>query len=81
MRIFESDCNEGKGNATACHQVGEFISVIKSDFEAAGNIFQMNCKTREHAPSCFNFGRFLCEYVEEAFPSTRSDCLIFRANP
>eukprot|EP00903_Cladosiphon_okamuranus_P009092 g8690.t1 len=59
MRTFESDCNDGKGNAVACHQVGEFLSVVKNDFDKAGKIFEMNCNTREHAPSCFNLGRFL----------------------
>lgn len=62
MRVFESDCNDGKGNAVACHQVGEFLSVVKNDFEKAGKIFNMNCKSRDHAPSCFNLGRFLREY-------------------
>lgn len=61
MRVFESDCNDGKGNAVACHQVGEFLSVVKSDFDKSGKLFEMNCRTREHPPSCFNLGRFLRE--------------------
>lgn len=65
MRAFESDCNDGKGNAVACHQVGEFLSVVKSDFQKAGKLFEMNCETRKHAPSCFNLGRFL---RKRAFP-------------
>lgn len=62
MRVFESDCNDGRGNAVACHQVGEFLSVVKSDFRKAGKLFEMNCETRKHAPSCFNLGRFLREH-------------------
>lgn len=61
MRGFESDCGDGKGNAVACHQVGEFLSVVKNDFKRAGKIFGMNCEDRGHGPSCFNLGRFLCE--------------------
>lgn len=61
MRTFESDCNDGKGNAVACHQVGEYLSVVKNNFDSAGKIFEMNCNTRDHAPSCFNLGRFLRE--------------------
>lgn len=61
MRTFESDCNDGKGNAVACHQVGEYLSVVKNDFDKAAKIFGMNCNTRDHAPSCFNLGRFLRE--------------------
>eukprot|EP00904_Undaria_pinnatifida_P001080 jgi/Undpi1/10973/HiC_scaffold_30.g13274.m1 len=59
MRGFESDCGDGKGNAVACHQVGEFLSVVKNDFKRAGKIFGMNCEDRGHGPSCFNLGRFL----------------------
>lgn len=62
MRTFESDCNHGKGNAVACHQVGEYLSVVKNDFEKAGKIFKLNCDSREHAPSCFNLGRYLREW-------------------
>ena len=69
MRTFESDCNDGKGNAVACHQVGEYLSVVKNDFAKAGKIFQTNCNTRGHAPSCFNLGRFLREWKED--PSVR----------
>ena len=61
MRAFEADCNDGKGNAVACHQVAEFLSVVKNDFDKAGKVFEMNCRTRNHAPSCFNMGRFLRE--------------------
>ena len=29
MAGFEIDCNDGKGEPSACHHVGEFYSVIK----------------------------------------------------
>ena len=29
MAGFEIDCNDGKGEPSACHHVGEFFSVIK----------------------------------------------------
>ncbi|CAN0370090.1 unnamed protein product, partial [Discosporangium mesarthrocarpum] len=56
MLKFEIDCNEGKGNTVACHQVGEFLSVVKNEKDKAATFFRRNC-VAGYAPSCFNFGR------------------------
>lgn len=29
MLAFEIDCDKGKGDAWACHSVGEFLAVVK----------------------------------------------------
>lgn len=73
MRGFEADCNNGKGNSVACHQVAEFLSVVKNDFDKAGKLYDMNCRTRDHAPSCFNLGRFL---RETSMSTTRVQALV-----
>ncbi|CAM9233099.1 unnamed protein product [Choristocarpus tenellus] len=56
MLQFEMDCNEGKGNVVACHQVGEFLSVVKNEKDKAAAFFDRNCAAG-YAPSCFNYGR------------------------
>jgi len=33
MLAFEIDCDKGKGDAWACHSVGEFLAVVKVRFE------------------------------------------------
>ena len=32
MLAFEIDCDKGKGDAWACHSVGEFLAVVKVRF-------------------------------------------------
>lgn len=34
MLAFEIDCDNGKGDAWACHSVGEFLSVVKVSVRA-----------------------------------------------
>ena len=64
MTGFEVDCNDGKGNAMACHQVGEFFSVVKSDHVRAAAVYDKNCNSeKSYAASCFNLGRFFCKYA------------------
>jgi hypothetical protein len=74
MVQFRLDCDDGKGNAAACHSVGEYLSVVKRDDAAAAKIYSENCKSRNHAGSCFNFGRQLLtgrgEYI--LFPEERA---------
>lgn len=57
MTGFEIDCNEGKGEPSACHHVGEFLSVIKNDHNKSGRIYKDNCLQRKYTPSCFNLGK------------------------
>lgn len=32
MLQFEMDCDQGKGDAWACHSVGEFLAVVKVSY-------------------------------------------------
>lgn len=57
MAAFESDCYDGKGEAVACHQTGEFYSVVKEDRERAANIYERNCREKGYSASCFNLGK------------------------
>jgi hypothetical protein len=63
MTAFELDCNDGKGAALPCHQVGEFWSVVKNDHKRAAVVFEKNCYEKGYSASCFNLGRFFskCE--------------------
>ncbi len=61
MVAFESDCNDGKGEPSACHHVGEFYSVVKDDHAKAAKIYHDNCFTRNYSASCFNLGRLYRE--------------------
>lgn len=58
---FESDCNDGKGDAMSCHQVGEFFSLIKDDHEKAAKIYDINCRKNKYNPSCFHLGKMFCK--------------------
>ncbi|KAJ8612276.1 hypothetical protein CTAYLR_002943 [Chrysophaeum taylorii] len=53
------DCDGGKGSGDACHAVGEYFSVIRSDHVRARQVYAQNCDDRGHAASCFNLGRLL----------------------
>lgn len=57
MVAFESDCNDGKGEAIACHHVGEYFSLVKDDFIRSAKVYGQNCEAKGYAPSCFNLGR------------------------
>ena len=61
MAGFEVDCNDGKGNSMACHQVGEFYSVVKDDHARAAAVYDRNCNSNGYSASCFNLGRFFCK--------------------
>lgn len=55
MAGFESDCNDGKGEPSACHHVGEFYSVVTDEHSRAAKVYRDNCP--RYAPSCFNLAR------------------------
>ena len=57
MTGFEADCNNGKGDPMACHQVGEFFSLVKNDRERAGTVFEKNCTSQKYSASCFNLAK------------------------
>jgi hypothetical protein len=41
MAGFEIDCNDGQQAGQACHNVGEFYSVVKNDHTRAAKVFQV----------------------------------------
>ena len=59
MAGFEIDCNDGKGEAMACHQVGQYFSVVKDDFERSASVYAKNCESNNYPASCFNYGKML----------------------
>eukprot|EP00635_Sarcinochrysidales_sp_CCMP3193_P007989 CAMPEP_0118890028 /NCGR_PEP_ID=MMETSP1166-20130328/687_1 /TAXON_ID=1104430 /ORGANISM="Chrysoreinhardia sp, Strain CCMP3193" /LENGTH=223 /DNA_ID=CAMNT_0006828627 /DNA_START=43 /DNA_END=714 /DNA_ORIENTATION=- len=63
MAVFVSaslDCVDGeRGSGDACHAVGEFFAVVKSDYATARGYYETNCDERKHMASCFNLGRLL----------------------
>ena len=63
MVAFESDCNDGKGDAMACHQVGEFFSIIKDEYEKSAKIFETNCQEKNYNASCYALGKLLCKIL------------------
>jgi len=60
MVQFELDCNDGKGNAYACHSVAEFHAVINDDHARAAAVLAKNCDgNNKYGASCFKLGRLL----------------------
>jgi len=60
MLQFELDCNDGNGNAYACHSVAEFHAVIYNDHAKAATFLEKNCDGKNnYGASCFKLGRFL----------------------
>ena len=64
MAGFEIDCNDGKGEAAACHHAGEFYATVKQEHKRAAEIYEVNCNTKNYGPSCLNLGRFHCKNLE-----------------
>jgi len=59
MVSAQIDCDAGRGDAGACHAVGEFLAVIKKDYANARTAYMQNCADRGHGASCFGVGRLL----------------------
>lgn len=57
MAGFEIDCNDGKGDPTACHHVAEFYSVVKDDWARAAKVYEGNCESKDYPASCFNLAK------------------------
>jgi len=59
MAAFELDCNDGMGVGKACHQVGEYYSVVKEEYARSKVIYETNCFREKdpYFPSCFNLAR------------------------
>jgi cytochrome c oxidase assembly factor 7 len=61
MAAFELDCNDGKGEPSACHHAAEFYSVVKEDFVRSAKMYELNCTNNKYGPSCFNLARIHCK--------------------
>lgn len=60
MVQFEIDCNDGLGNAYACHSVAEYRAVVENDHAKAAILLEKNCDgPNKYAASCFKLGRLL----------------------
>ena len=57
MAAFEADCNEGKGEPSACHNVADFYAVVKNNHEIAFKLYSKNCLENSHPVSCFNLAK------------------------
>lgn len=59
MLQFTIDCNDGKGNAYACHSAAEFHAVIEKDHAKAAEVLKKNCDGKNnYGASCYKLGRF-----------------------
>lgn len=54
---FVSNCNDGEGDAIACHSHGEWLAVVDRNYEQAAQVYTKNCEKKKYAASCFNIGR------------------------
>ena len=54
---FRSNCDDGEGDASACHSLGEWLSVMEQNYEGAGAVYGKNCEKNNYGPSCFNRAR------------------------
>lgn len=54
---FRSNCNEGEGDASACHSWGEWLSVVDKNYKDAAAMYELNCSRNDYPASCFNLGR------------------------
>ena len=55
MHAFSLDCDDGKGDATACQSAGEFYSIVEGNHTRAAEIFRKNCDAKHYPSSCFNY--------------------------
>ncbi len=67
MAGFEIDCNDGKGEPSACHHAGEFYATVNGEHKRAAEIYKNNCDNNKYGPSCFNLGRYHCEFLRFTF--------------
>ncbi len=62
---YEVDCGDGKGSIKACHNVGDFITIILEEYERAESVYKKNCDEGGYAPSCFNLARMYGEEISK----------------
>ncbi|KDO29277.1 hypothetical protein SPRG_05457 [Saprolegnia parasitica CBS 223.65] len=56
---FVSNCDDGNGDASACHSYGEWLAVVDKNYDHAGKVYKKNCDEKAYGASCFNYGRLL----------------------
>ncbi|RLN48552.1 hypothetical protein BBJ29_003577 [Phytophthora kernoviae] len=54
---FRSNCNDGDGDASACHSWGEWLAVVDKNHKDAAKMYELNCNKNDYPASCFNLGR------------------------
>ncbi|TMW66167.1 hypothetical protein Poli38472_003932 [Pythium oligandrum] len=54
---FRSNCNDGEGDASACHSWGEWLAVVDKNYKDAAAMYALNCDKNNYPASCFNLGR------------------------
>ncbi|KAG4064005.1 hypothetical protein JG687_00006646 [Phytophthora cactorum] len=54
---FRSNCNDGDGDASACHSWGEWLAVVDKNYKDAATMYELNCSKNGYPASCFNLGR------------------------
>ena len=54
---FKQNCDDGNGDALACHSLGEWYAVVQEDHKNAADIYQKNCTKNKYSASCFNLAR------------------------
>eukprot|EP00644_Phytophthora_capsici_P012585 jgi/Phyca11/113180/e_gw1.23.454.1 len=54
---FRSNCNDGDGDASACHSWGEWLAVVDKNYTDAAKMYELNCSKNGYPASCFNLGR------------------------
>ena len=67
MISSEIDCNDGKGEALACHNVAEYYWYIKEDYERSKKIFERNCTEKDYAASCYYVGKLYCKSLFSSY--------------
>ncbi|CAI5708613.1 unnamed protein product [Peronospora destructor] len=54
---FRSNCDDGDGDASACHSWGEWMAVVDKNYTGAAKLYELNCSKKGYPASCFNLGR------------------------
>jgi TPR repeat protein len=61
MKYTEFQLGCSAGEAHACTSLGEWYSVMRSDFVKAAELYTEACLEKRHPQACLNLGMFLCE--------------------
>lgn len=65
IKVFDVECDNGRGSGYACHSVGEFLSTVDKNYAAAAEVFRQNCDGKnKYAASCLRLGMFEIKGVD-----------------